>query len=142
MAAWAEVLSDRTVSREEPLRVAGRFEPLHAPLPLTRRLMGVPGPVIEVPVLAMFDSQENLALGRSGALQFVGDEHARYVSQSLEEFAEELLCRLLVPAALDQDIQHVPLLIDCPPEIRFCRKIHEPYYILKPINAKNTTYCG
>src|SRR5215218_4066660 len=62
-------------------------------------------------MLAMFDPGENLALGRSGALEFVGDEHARHVGPPLEEFTEELLRRLLVAPTLDQDIEDVAVLI-------------------------------
>ena len=54
MASWAEVLGDRTIGGEEPLGVPWGLEPLHAPLPLAGRLVGVLRAVIEVPVLAVF----------------------------------------------------------------------------------------
>ena len=41
--------------REEALRMACRLEAPHGPLALVRRLVGVLRPVIEVPVLPMFD---------------------------------------------------------------------------------------
>lgn len=34
---------------QEPLRVAGRCEPSHCPLPLAGRLMGNPGPIVHIP---------------------------------------------------------------------------------------------
>lgn len=41
MPSWADVWGDGARRREEPLRVAGGLESLHAPLPLARRLMGI-----------------------------------------------------------------------------------------------------
>jgi hypothetical protein len=80
-------------------------------------LVGVLRPVIEVAVLARFDPRTELALGGSVALEVVGHEHARHVGQSLEQLAEELLGRFLIPAALHQDIPHGPVLIHRPPEV-------------------------
>ena len=95
--------------------MARGFEPLHAPLPLTGRLMRVLGAIIEIPMLAMFHPGENLALSRTVASEFVGDDHPRHVGQTLEQLAEELLGGLFVPPALYQDLQHVPVLIHGPP---------------------------
>ena len=117
MTTRTEVLRDGTIGGEEPLGVTRGLEPLHAPLPLAGRLVRVLGAIIEIAVLAMFHPGENLALGGSVALEFVGDDHARHVGQALEELAEELLRGLLVPPALHQDIEHVPVLIHRPPQI-------------------------
>src|SRR5262245_10686820 len=73
--------------------------------------------VVEISMLTMFDPRQDLALGGPIALQFIGDDDARHVGQPLEKLAKELLCGLLVPPALHQDIQHVPLLLNCPPQI-------------------------
>ena len=117
MSVWAEVLGDGTISGEEPLGLTRGFEPLHPPLPLACRLVRVLRAVIEIAVLTMFYPWEDLALGSSIALEFVSDDHPRYVGQSLKEFAQELLRRFLIPPPLDQDIQDVALLIDRPPEL-------------------------
>jgi hypothetical protein len=53
MPSLAEVLRDGTIRREEALRVSGRFEALHAPPLLARRLMGMLLTVVEVAVLAV-----------------------------------------------------------------------------------------
>ena len=66
MTAWAEVLQDGTVGREEPLGMPRGLEPLHASLPLTGGLVGVLRSIIEIAVLAMFYSWENLLLSCSG----------------------------------------------------------------------------
>jgi hypothetical protein len=117
MPARAEVLRDRTIGCEETLSMAGGLKPLHMPLPLACGLVGVLRAIIQIPMLPMFHTRQELSLGGSVALEFVGNDHARYVRQSLEELAEELLCRLLIPTALHQDIQHVSVLINSPPEI-------------------------
>ena len=53
MPPRSEVLSNRTVRGEKPLRMTGRFEPLHALLALARRPMRIFTPVIEIATLAM-----------------------------------------------------------------------------------------
>jgi len=101
MAARAEVLRDETIRREEPLNMARRLEPLRALRSLAGGLVGVLCAIIEIPVLAMFHDGEDLPLGGTVALQFIGDDYARHVRQPLEQLAEKLLRGLLVPAALD-----------------------------------------
>ena len=56
----AEVLRDRTIGGEETLGVTRGLKPLHTPLPLTGRLVGVLRPIVEVAVLTMFHSGEDL----------------------------------------------------------------------------------
>jgi hypothetical protein len=79
MPPGSEVVGKRSIRGQEPLGMAGRCEPLHPILALTRRPMRVLTPVIEIPTLAMFHPREELALGRAIALQFIGDDHARHV---------------------------------------------------------------
>ena len=104
MPTRTEMLDDRTIGGEKPLRLARGFEPLHALLLLSGGLVRVLRPVIEIAVLTMFYAGENLALGGPIALEFVGDDHTGDVGQAFQELAEELLCCLLIPAALHQDI--------------------------------------
>src|SRR5258706_11750871 len=98
MPTWTEMLGDRTMGGEESLSVPRGLEPLHTPLPLTCRLVGVLRAIIEIAVLAMFHSWKDLALSGTVAFEFIRDDHARHVRQPFEELAEELLCGLLVPA--------------------------------------------
>jgi hypothetical protein len=56
-----------------------RFEPLHAALTFTGGPMGVLTAVIEIAALTMCHARQHLALGRSVALELIGDEHARHV---------------------------------------------------------------
>ena len=83
----------------------------------------------------MFHPWEQLALGGSVTLELVGDDHARHVHQPFEEFAEELLRRLLVPPFLHQDIQQVSLLIDGPPQIVMFALDRQKHFIEVPLIA-------
>jgi hypothetical protein len=79
MLSRAKVLGHGVIRREESLRMTRRFESLHAPLALAGRLMRVLRTVIEVAVLAMFHTREDVLLGRAVTFQLIRDEHARYV---------------------------------------------------------------
>ena len=76
MPARTEVLCDRAIGREKPLSVAGGLKPLHTALTLSGGLVRVLCAIIEIPMLAMFHSREELALGRSVAFGFIGDDYA------------------------------------------------------------------
>ena len=97
--------------------MARGFEPLHAPLPLTRRAMRVLTPIIEIAALAMFRPGQYLALGSPIAFELVGHDDTRHIREALEQLAKELLGRLLVATALHQDIEDVVVLIHRPPQV-------------------------
>jgi hypothetical protein len=75
MTSQAEVVRDGAIRREEALGMPRGLEALHPLFPLARRLVGVFGAVVEVAVLPMFDTGEDLALGRTVAPQLVGNDH-------------------------------------------------------------------
>ncbi len=60
MPARSKVLGNRPIGGEKPLRVPGGLEPLQAPLPLAGGLVGVLRPVVEVAVLAVLNTRQNL----------------------------------------------------------------------------------
>src|SRR5919202_6605816 len=117
MPPWSKVLGDRTVRGEKPLRMAGGFEPLHAIFSLACGAMRVLTAVIEGATLAMFHPGQDLPFGRAITLELVRDDHPWHVLQALEQLAKELLRRVLVAAALHQDIQHVVVLVDSTPQV-------------------------
>jgi hypothetical protein len=119
--------------------MAWGLEPLHALLPLAGRWVGVLGAIIEIPIWAMLHTRKNLALSCFGALEFVSHAHARHVRQALEQLAEELLGRPLIPAALHQAIQHAPLLIHRPPQIVMLALDCEKYLIHLPLVTRPRT---
>jgi len=65
MSSRSEVLGDRTVGRQEALRMTCGLKPLHTTLALTRGPMGVLTAVIEIATLAVFDPRQSLPLGRA-----------------------------------------------------------------------------
>ena len=68
MLARTEVLGNRAISGEELLSVAWGFKSLHPPFPLAGGLMRVLRPIIQISMLPMFHTREELALGSSIAL--------------------------------------------------------------------------
>jgi hypothetical protein len=90
--------------------VSQRFEPLHAPLSLAGGLMRVFRPVIQVPMLSMFHTGQDLALRRTITRQFIRNDHPRHVGQALQQFAKELLRGLPIPPPLHENIQDVAVM--------------------------------
>jgi hypothetical protein len=101
--------------------------------------VGVLRAVVEVPVLAMFHPRKYLLLRGPIAFQLVRDDHPRYVGQSLQQLAEELLGRFLVSAALHENIQDVAILIDGPPQILARTVDREEHFVQVPLVAWSGT---
>jgi hypothetical protein len=114
---WSEVLGDGAIGGKEALGVSWGFEFTHASFPLRGRLVRIFRTIIEVAVLPMFDTGQELALGHPVAPQLVGNNDPRNVRQALEQLAEELLRRLLVTLALYKNVEDIPLLVHRSPEI-------------------------
>ncbi len=100
--------------------MAWRREAAHDPFPLARGLMHVFRSIVEVSVAAMLDTRHDLFLGCRVAPALVGDDHARRLLASLQELGrslgQEFPCRRLIPLALHEDVQHVAMLINSPPQ--------------------------
>ncbi len=73
------------------------------------------GGVVELLVLAVFNSGGNVRFGDPTGPQLVGHHHAR-LSPPLEEFVQEPRGSLPVPPGLDQNIKHIPPCINGAPE--------------------------
>ncbi len=117
MAAELEVVVDRSVSGEELLRMPSRFEPPHVAFMPSGRLVRHLAAIVEIPALTVFDARQDLAFGGTIGTEFICHDHSRHVAQTLQQLAKEALGSLRVPAALDQHIKHVPVLINSPPEV-------------------------
>jgi hypothetical protein len=79
MPPGSKVLGDRTVHGEKPLRMAGRFEPLHAIFSLACGAMGVLTPVVEVTTLPVIHPGQELPFRRAVALELIRDDHPWHV---------------------------------------------------------------
>lgn len=71
--------------------------------------------IIQPFVLAMFDPGCQVGFCGTVRPQLVCDDHA-WLAPGLEQFPEKAHRGRLVPAGLDQNIQHIPVAIDSPPE--------------------------
>ncbi len=73
--------------------------------------------VVQVSALAMFNAREDFTLGSPIGSKFIRHDDPWHIAQALQQLAKEALCGLLVTAALDQNVQHVPMLLNSPPEV-------------------------
>jgi hypothetical protein len=79
--------------------------------------MGVLTPVIEIATLAVFYPGQDLPLRRAIALELIGNDDPRDILTALEQLTEKLLRRLLIAAALHQNVEHVVVLVDGTPQV-------------------------
>ena len=117
VAADTKEILNGAVHREKPLRVGSRFEPAHLTLPLPGRLVRDFGPVVRVPVRAVDHGRHHGAAGRGVAAEFVGDQSPRDTALSFQQLAEEPDGRPPIAPGLDQDVDHVAVLVHGPPQI-------------------------
>jgi hypothetical protein len=73
-------------------------------------------PVVQIAMLPMFDTGQDLAHGGTVASQLIHDHHSMDISLALEKLANEGPGGFLVAPTLDENIQHVAVLIHRPPE--------------------------
>jgi hypothetical protein len=73
--------------------------------------------IILVLVLVMLDTRQDLSLGRAVAPELIGNDYPRYILQSLQKLAKELLRCFLVSATLHEDIQDIAVLVHCSPQV-------------------------
>ena len=121
VSTWTEVLAALAESGEETLGMTSRFEAAHRSFPLAWWLVRMLGAIVEASVSAMLDAGHDFLLGCLVAAERVRDQHARNIAAAFEQFAEDLCPKgarcCLVPSALHQDIQEVPVLIDGAPQV-------------------------
>src|SRR5687768_11611684 len=68
-------------------------------------------------MLAVLHPRQNFLFCGTIALELVRNDHPRDILAALEPHAEERLGGCLVAPALHQDIKHVAILIDGPPQV-------------------------
>jgi len=132
MTPRAKVSVYEGVSKQKPLCLIARFEPLHMTLAPPCRTMRVLSPVVEIAALAMFDVRKKLSSSHTVAPQFIGHDHSRLVLQADEQPSEETPRRLAVATALNQDIEHNTVLVHGAPEVLKHAVDPDEHFVEKP----------
>src|SRR5688572_24037208 len=83
----------------------------------------------------MVSCQPDLRLSGTVRPQLVGHEHGRCKALLLDQLSHELHGCGFVPALLDQDVEHLALLIDSPPEIEPPAADHGYHLVQVPLRA-------
>ena len=106
-----------SVHREKPLRLGSGFEAAHLTLPLAGRLMRDFCSIVFVLPGTVDHGRHHGAVRRRVAAQLVGDESSRLAALSFQQLAEEPNRRPPIAPRLYQDVDHVPVLVDGPPQV-------------------------
>ena len=116
MSTRTKVVADGAERSQETLRVLGGFEPLKYPLAFAGRQVRVLRPVVQTLVSPMLGVRQHPANRGWVASQLVGDNHAWFKADTINDLPKEVFGRQLITSRLNQDIQHDAVLIDRPPE--------------------------
>jgi hypothetical protein len=111
-----EVLHE-PVHRQKALGVSDRLEPSHLLLALLCRLMRDLGSVVFVLHRAVDDRRHHDAVRRPITEKLVRDQALRHAALPFQQFPKETRGRTAIAPRLDEDVDHVTVLVDGPPEI-------------------------
>ena len=121
---------------EKTLCVPGRFESAHLPFPLARRLMRGFDAIVGVPLHPVSHVAEDASHGSGVASQFVGNDLQWFRTLATQEFSRESLCGALITMRLDQNVDHVAVLIHGPPQIPLLAVDSNEDFIQMPVVAQ------
>ena len=99
------------MEREKPLGVPRGFESAHLPFPLAGRLRRDFGSIVGVPLHTVRYVAEDGLHGSRVASQFVSNDSPWFGTLAPQESSKESFCSALITMRLDQDIDHVAVLI-------------------------------
>ena len=116
MAGEVIKVGDGVMNRDEALKMAGGFEPLHDPLSSPGWLMLILGAIVEPLVLTMLEFHADVLAYRAIGSEPVRDQNTRNTSLFADELAQESLGGAPVTTALHQRVKHEAVLIDGAPE--------------------------
>ncbi len=117
MPSDSEKILNDTVDRQESLSLAGRFESAHLPLSLAGRLMRDFGAIVGVASRVMTNGRQEGSKRSSIAFEFVSDDSKRLFPLAAHQSLKEPLGGALISTWLNQDVNHVAVLIHGPPKI-------------------------
>src|SRR5713101_6396829 len=121
-------MPNNAVYRQKSLCVSGGFEPPHLSLALAGRLMRDFGSIVLVLLRAVNDRGHHEAVGRRVAAKLVGDQTLWRTALPFQQLTEEAFGRTPIAPGLDEEVDHVAVLVDGPPEILLATlDIHEQF---------------
>ena len=97
--------------------MSGGFEPPHLSLALAGRLMRDFGSIVLVLLRAVNDGRHYEVVGSRVAAKLVGDQTPWRTALPFQQLTEEAFGRTPIAPGLDEDVDHVAVLVDGPPEI-------------------------
>ncbi len=117
MPSNAKEVLHESMHGQELLRLSRRFKLPHLSFPMSRRLMRDFGSIVSVLVGVVDDGGHDLAVSGAVAFQLVGDQPPGRASLPLQQLAEESFGGFPITARLDEDIEHITILIYRAPEV-------------------------
>jgi hypothetical protein len=117
MPSNSKTILDDTVDGEKPLGLASRFKSAHVPFPLAGRLMRDFGAIVGVTFRVVSHVAQNRSHRGRVAPKFVDNDTKRFLSLAAQQSSKESFCGALIAARLNQDVNHIAVLIHCTPEI-------------------------
>jgi hypothetical protein len=92
--------------------------------------------VVQIPALPVFHARQDLAFRGTIGTEFVGHNDSLHVARTLQQLAKEALSGLRVTPAPHQNIKHVAMLINGPPEIVQLAANADKHLIQEPLVAR------
>lgn len=139
MALDVESIVDGGVSGEKSLRRSGRLEPLHSPFALPNRKVRILRLVVASPAGDVFAIHAEISQKNPVGWEFVGHHLVGRSALLLEQRAHQLERDLLVSAALNQDIENLPLPVYCSPQIHPCADDENRHFVQLPTPIRSGT---
>ncbi len=112
-----EKVLDDSVNGEEALRLAWRLEPAHLSFPLPGRLVGDLRSVVGVLPRIVDNGGHGGSMSGAIAAQFVRNQPVGFHSLSFQQLAKKAFGCTPIPTGLDEDVDHITVLVDGAPEI-------------------------
>ena len=117
MPSDSEEIQDDPMDRQESLCLSGELEPSHLSLPLSCRLVRDLNSIVGVAFGVVDYGRHHISMRCTVAAQLVCHQPPGFASLTFQELAEEPLGRLPVAARLDENVDHVAVLVNGAPEI-------------------------
>ena len=105
------------MDRREALKVRDRFETAHLALAVAGRLMRHFDAIVRIRGCAVQDRRDQGTAGGLIARQLVGDQAVRDGALCFQELAEESDRSSSIPSGWHEDVDHIPILVNRPPQV-------------------------